>query len=174
MSYREFLAALSNVYVRTSEEDGSRIDTRDERVAELAQEQVTGEMLTHMEPSDLAAMLSASVCVVNVPQAKTLKAKSCTKCLHELKAKGKLPLASKPDHPAGAVLEKLLSTEEGCLVYVKVAVYLTQAKQERLPGIYGQSKTIRPRDELITAPPDPEAQPLDEEDGEGSTAWATN
>lgn len=188
MSHQEFLAALNNVYVRTNEEDGSKIDTRDERVAELAKAEVTGETLALMEPSDLAAMLSGSVYVPDgIKVQKIVNAAEVTKAsqpepaaaelimgrLHDLSAKGDLPLTAKDKHPANAVMAKLLSTPEGCYVYLDIAKLLMQAHQEDVPNVCRPPKKVKV-DALITAPMDPEAQPLSNEGDEGSMAWASN
>ncbi len=171
MSYNEFIAAL-NVYVRT-DEDENHLDTRHDRVAELARGDVPEDMLAYLETSDLAAMLSGSVCVRDPLKADALIKRlevdhmddemgeaAALPAVQRLLAHNDMPLACKPDGVSNKVLDKLIKTPNGCLMYLRIVSLLAQAQHENVAGIYRLPKA-KPAHELITAPMDPESRDLD-------------
>lgn len=129
---REFSASLG-VHVRDDGE-GGLVDERDERAREMADR--SAEELADLMgevPQDLAVMISCGISRVHesrVDRIMFLQEGRLTAALQQMHRSGTLPLQAKLDHPVQGLLERLVETIAGCILYRDMAVILLWASRE--------------------------------------------
>ena len=125
------------------------IDMRKE-IAEGYLNLMVKEVVDYIEPYDLAAAFSCFLFIAEElgNDVRPLHGKRLMEALFDLKQVGKLPLAADPEMPAAmagrlrGMLNGLLGTEEGCLVYKRIASLLTKAARD---GFYQSFMCKRPK-----------------------------
>jgi len=143
--WNEFVAAF-RVLVRPSG-DGA-VDMR-MKIAEGYLNLLVGEVVDYIEPHDLAAAFSCHLLIAEELGAiRSLCGERLLNALADLKQSGKLPLAVDPGMPAesamrlNGLLLGLLSTEEGCLCYKRIASLLSKAARN---GFYKSFMCKKPK-----------------------------
>lgn len=179
--FDEFLSAF-RVYVRL-QEDQTMNDDRDAAARKLAALPVM-QVVSLMEPHDLAAIVSGVTAVVSpsaVARLKLLDGKRLQSTLMTLTRNGSLPLAVADDHPIGAMLIDMIQGIQGARAYRDIAALLDVARTkhqlrpylhfaENTPGPYWEKESELSGDRSDETDEDAEAS--DDEDQENCLGFA--
>ncbi|OGL88906.1 hypothetical protein A3H75_02120 [Candidatus Uhrbacteria bacterium RIFCSPLOWO2_02_FULL_51_9] len=132
---REFSASLG-VYVRDDGE-GGLLDERDDRAREMAVYSAE-ELADMVAAQDLAAMISHGISRMHeslVNRIMFLKGGRLIGALQQMRRSGTLPLQAKAGHAVAGILDGLVVSKGGCVLYRDMAVMLLDASREESRSI---------------------------------------